>query len=345
MRRWITTVVQGESHDSVSKAREDVLFFSRKMDYKPLYIYRYYDDNESEYALHSRIDGITAGVAANDLVVYQYPSYNGLDFDTRFISRMNAREIDVCLWIHDIEYLRGASDQIREVALLNQAQSVIIHGSAMKKALLDAGVVVPLILKELFDYRCPQTLLLDPNTIFENKVTIAGNLHKSPFLKNWQWSIPIFAFGDGLSENFSANVYYQGSYAPEELVYHLPRDTFGLAWDEDLAQGGAYGQYTRYNSPHKISLYIALGMPVIVWEESAIAQIVKRYNIGLTIRSLDEIENLICHLSIAEKIQMKQNVTRISKQLTNGLFTRKSLLSAELIALESKEEGSHLDAD
>lgn len=53
MKRWITKVVQGESHDSVSKAREDILFFSDMMDYTPIYIYRYYDENESDYALHS----------------------------------------------------------------------------------------------------------------------------------------------------------------------------------------------------------------------------------------------------------------------------------------------------
>lgn len=345
MKRWITKVVQGESHDSVSKAREDILFFSDKMGYTPIYIYRYYDENESDYALHSRIDGITAGVAAEDLVVYQYPSYNGIQFDLRFIMQMHARNINVCLLIHDVEYLRGAVNQKTEVALFNQVQSMIIHGEAMKKVLRVAGVETPLILKELFDYQYDGNQQVDVLTQVANKVTIAGNLSKSPFLKEWALSIPIFAYGDGISDELPENVYYQGSYSPTELVYHLSNESFGLAWDNDLSQGGAYGQYTRYNSPHKVSLYLALGMPVIVWADSAIAHIIKKYQIGFTIHSLEEIETRLPSLTQETRINMKQNVLKIRKQLTNGLFTRKSLLSAELIALESKEEGSHFNAN
>ena len=75
-----------------------------------LYIYRYIDENEDDYALTSRIDGITAGVANQDMVVYQYPSYNGAHFDRMFLQRMKQRGIYPVLFIiHDAEMLRGKS--------------------------------------------------------------------------------------------------------------------------------------------------------------------------------------------------------------------------------------------
>ncbi len=70
------------------KAKVDVFHIANGMDYQPLYIYRYIDENEDDYALMLRIDGITAGVAYEDIVVYQYPSYNGAHFDRMFLQRM-----------------------------------------------------------------------------------------------------------------------------------------------------------------------------------------------------------------------------------------------------------------
>lgn len=66
MNRWVTTIIESNAADSVKKAKADVCDIAKGMDYQPLYIYRYIDENEDDYALTSRIDGITAGVANQD---------------------------------------------------------------------------------------------------------------------------------------------------------------------------------------------------------------------------------------------------------------------------------------
>lgn len=60
MNRWVTTIIESNAADSVKKAKVDVYHIANGMDYQPLYIYRYIDENEDDYALMSRIDGITA---------------------------------------------------------------------------------------------------------------------------------------------------------------------------------------------------------------------------------------------------------------------------------------------
>ena len=339
MKRWITKVIQEDSRDSVSKAREDVITLGHTMGYETTYIYRYQDANEDHYALHSRIDGITAGILPGDLLVYQYPSYNGIQFDRLFLTRMAHRGIIVSLFVHDIEYLRGAVDQADEVAVFQSVHSMIIHGQAMKEALRSSGVTVPLIQKEFFDYLHTGITVGSVKQSEIKQLVIAGNLNKSSFLNEWPYPLPIMAFGDTDQRIHSSSVQHMGSFSPNELIQKIPQNSLGLAWDTDLDHGGAYQQYTKYNSPHKISLYLSLGIPVVVWDQSGIAPIIKQKNVGITIATLDELPKIWETLSSDQMIQMKQNAITLSRQLTHGMFTRKSLLAAEMIALDYSTRG------
>lgn len=56
----------------------------------------------------------------------------------------------------------------------------------------------------------------------------------------------------------------EGSYMPEELPEKLEAK-YGLVWDglEITSCEGTFGQYLKYNNPHKFSLYMAAGIAVI----------------------------------------------------------------------------------
>ena len=47
--------------------------------------------------------------------------------------------------------------------------------------------------------------------------------------------------------------------------------SFGLVWDGISVEtcAGVYGEYLKVNNPHKTSLYLASGIPVIIWKEAA----------------------------------------------------------------------------
>ena len=59
-------------------------------------------------------------------------------------------------------------------------------------------------------------------------------------------------------------------------------------------------------------------MPVIVWKKSAIADIVRKYNIGYEISNLYEINNL----DYSDYYEKKKNIKSLNDKVRNGEFTK-----------------------
>lgn len=125
-------------------------------------------------------------------------------------------------------------------------------------------------------------------------------------------------------------------FAPEELVGKLDGQ-FGLVWDGDSIEtcSGAYGAYLRYNSPHKASLYLAAGLPLIVWKESALASYVKEKGVGLCIGSLSGLGSILGRLTEDEYAGMLDNVARERKKIVHGEY-----LASALKRLSPVQEGA-----
>jgi len=74
----------------------------------------------------------------------------------------------------------------------------------------------------------------------------------------------------------------------------------------------------RYNSPHKASLYIVSGLPLIVWKESAIYELVKEYNIGFGVYSLTELDEKLAQITEDAYKTWKMNIITLAEKLTTG---------------------------
>ena len=97
-----------------------------------------------------------------------------------------------------------------------------------------------------------------------------------------------------------------------------------MVWDgnyDESDQNEGFKNYTKYNNPHKLSCYIAAGLPVIVWRKSAAAQFVNKYNIGYTISNLYDINNL----DFSDYEEKLKNVSVIQKKVCNGKFTKDAI--------------------
>ena len=88
---------------------------------------------------------------------------------------------------------------------------------------------------------------------------------------------------------------------------------------------GQYGQYIRFNNPHKFSLYLSLGLPVIVWKEAAIASFVTENKIGFTIGSFDELEKMGETVSDKDYGEYLSNIHQISDKVRKGFFLGKAI--------------------
>ena len=86
----------------------------------------------------------------------------------------------------------------------------------------------------------------------------------------------------------------------------------------DSTDVNAYKNYTRYNAPHKFSCYMAAGLPVIAWREAAIAEVIRKYQVGYLIDNLYEINDL--DLSLYE--EYRENARKLGEKVRSGYFTK-----------------------
>ena len=112
----------------------------------------------------------------------------------------------------------------------------------------------------------------------------------------------------------------------DQLISSVQGD-FGLVWDGDSYEActGNYGEYLRYNNPHKVSLYVRCHLPLIIWEKAALAPFIKEKEIGICINSLEELDGKLEKLTVDDYFKMKSRVIEISNLLSVGYFFTKAL--------------------
>jgi len=331
----------GFSFDATTKAKKDVSEIAMAHGYEPINAYRYVDSGESDAAQIARIDGLTAGVNPGDIVVIQYPTLISYRFETFFIDQMNKRGIHPVVFIHDVDTWRfnWVKNSFNEIEYFNKAAALIVHGKPMAERLRAEGVTTPMVDHLLLDYLDDEHLWDKyeiPIDKFERKVVIAGNMFKSQFLIDWDLDTPITAFGtsdDELTAKLNANpkVTYGGGQFQWNLIEKMPR-AFGLAWDSDI-EAYSYADYNQYNHPHKVSLYLSHGMPVVISKKSAIAPIIEQNHLGFTLNSLDEIDDLVQNTSDEELEQILKNTADLGRVLRTGYFTANAFAQAERVVL------------
>lgn len=254
----------------------------------------------------------------NDVTIYQLP-YNKSCKD----SIKSKKSIGL---IHDINGLRDMNNELlnREIALYQKFDVIISHNETMTKFLKEKGVKTPIIELQLFDYLVSGENAKPSLTSGVNrKVVFAGNFNKSLFLNEldeskMNFSINLYGVGNFDKNNTKYN--YLGAFSPDELPLAIEGD-LGLVWDGSIENSkdsnNNFLNYTRYNNPHKLSCYIAAGIPVIVWEEAACAKFVKEKNIGYVISNLYDINEL----DFSDYDIKLENVKMIQQDVINGRYT------------------------
>lgn len=247
--------------------------------------------------------------------------------------------------IHDINSLRkGGNNYTKEInstgrfadnQLLKQFDAVICHNDRMKEYLVSLGHRADkIICLEIFDY-LTEVNVSDRSLSGVPSIAIAGNLgeKKSGYIYKLDFPkdiLTVHLYGRGFeASEASANLVYHGSFEPEELPQYLTGD-FGLVWDGISIEtcAGNTGQYLRYNNSHKLSLYLASNMPVIVWDEAAMAEFVLSKNLGFTVKSLAEIPERINALSPSQYQEMCEAARKEGEKLRNGYYTKKAIEQA-----------------
>lgn len=227
--------------------------------------------------------------------------------------------------VHDLPGLQF-KDRSRsaEIALLNSVDGLVVHNQSMEKCLKANHVKTRMINLKLFDYH--NQAPMQKNSNYKATVCFPGNLVKSQFLTKLSLKHQIDIFGPNKLDSYPECIKYCGQYTPEDLPNHLD-ENFGLIWDGDSIDtcSGTFGQYLKYNNPHKASLYLSTGIPVIIWDRAALAPIIKKYNVGICIDTLEDLDNRLDAIGNQDYQVMKKNAEQCGKKLREGYYIKHAL--------------------
>lgn len=275
-----------------------------------------------------------------DEYVIQYPLYSMIVIKSviESIKTVN-RNSKIILLIHDVEALRQRKgDQAyanKEIQIFNEVDGIIVHNSSMKKYLENKGVHVPMVEQNLFDYL--NSAPIKENKKYNKEICFAGNLSKAKFLNKLRFNqVRLNVYGAPKpSKIYKEGIFYKGSFDPDELPNYLEGD-FGLVWDGDSSKTntGVFGEYTRFNSPHKTSLYLSTGIPVIVWNEAGIAQFIRENNLGIIVDRIDNLDKILAQLSQKEYEDIKKNVQSYAQRIRKGKNLLETIDTLELMLSE-----------
>ena len=348
--------ISAEERTAWSKARNDAERIAQQEGFQPIEVFGTGTDRAGTSLLHKVNEHRKMGrqwkrdlsvLQKGDTLFIQLPVVNNYFFMQSIMKNLRRRGVEIIALVHDLETLRMVRDaavskrqkirmRIEEICVLRQCSRLIVHNDKMRDFLMQLGIQVPMTSLGIFDY------LVSPSPNGEtiedlmekraaercDSVIVAGNLdpQKAGYVYHIPETIPADLFGVHYQKTDQKNLRYHGSFPADTLPYELSGG-FGLIWDGPQPDtcAGPYGESLRFNNPHKTSLYLAAGFPVIIWKQAALAEFVQEKGVGLVVESLDEIPQLIHRLEDQDYHKIHQNIQEVSKQIRGGAYLRAAL--------------------
>jgi hypothetical protein len=196
----------------------------------------------------------------------------------------------------------------------------------MEEYVRELGYKGKIVCLDLFDYLHDSNKQISEKS-FSNSIFIAGNLKKGHYILDLnaveKCKFELYGIKGDMEFSGLKNAEYKGILPSDEIIYKLTGD-YGLIWDGDSIDNcsGIYGQYLLINNPHKLSMCMAAGKPVITWKKAAIAEFVENENIGICIESLKDLNSI----DLNQNYEIyKNNVMRIKHRVSNGYYLKSAL--------------------
>lgn len=294
---------------------------------------------------------LLASIESNSMVLVQYPHFplkSVLILRVMLPIVIRLKRCRVVALVHDLDSVRGVNGvaaRYSDRRVLKRFSWIVCHNERMRDELIRLGVceqyIIPL---GVFDYLCDDTAGRAKESVRTEGVRLAfaGNLspEKSSFLYQMApllgESLTLLLYGSGYCIIKSLYVCYGGVVSAERLPLELEAD-YGLVWDGDSIEtcSGAYGGYLALNNPHKVSLYLSAGIPVIIWSGAALAGYIERGGLGICIESLRDLGHALAATGKEQYEQMRQNAEREGERIRNGYYFNMALDRVEAQCFKS----------
>ena len=242
--------------------------------------------------------------------------------------------------VHDVRTLKGREKDINNELKRIVTDVIIVHNPTMKQWFLDQNVKIPIKVLEIFDYIANDRPTQNDEHIKEDVFDLVyaggfgyeknGYLFELDNLNHQAFKLKLY--GVGYNDNMlkapkqNSIVSYEGSFPSYEIAYKM-KAHFGLVWDGVSTEtcSGQYGEYLKFNNPHKTSLYLLAGIPVLIWDKAALAPFIVNNGYGIAVSNLSDLDTILSKISSKDYIKIKQNVKHIQYKLKEGYFITQAL--------------------
>lgn len=345
MEKYQIIEVSNNFNHAGSKAIVDVSEIASNIGYKPIYI-RMLTTKISKIAKIQRQLGYFGDwnkcyekISEDAIVLLQHPFHHKQLTRQKILKKLkDKKRVKFIAMIHDVEELRGFrynNYYKKEFDFMLQIADVfIVHNEFMKNFFEKKGVSKEKLIElQLFDYLQP--IKNNKNILFERSISIAGNLDikKCGYIARLgEIGVKVKLFGPNYEHglDINNNVEYQGQFSPDQIPLKLTAG-FGLVWDGESIDdcSGQAGQYLRYNNPHKLSLYLSSGLPVVIWSGAAEAEFVRKNHLGLCVGSLLELKKIFENMNENVYKTYVSAVMSIGEGIRRGEYGTKAITLAE----------------
>lgn len=263
-------------------------------------------------------------------VFLQYPTTR---YWYLFTTLLKWKKIRMGVVIIDTEsYRKDGQMSRREIQELSTFDKIIAHTDAMREVFIRDGIDAKHIQSlHVWDYYVDKLGSNQEVLKIPACVIFAGNPEKSRFLQKidtLQDNNKVYHFrlyGNAKNKPNSTFVEYANSFQSEDIS--SVSGTWGLVWDGDSIETASdnYGVYLRISTPHKIGLYLAKGIPVIVWSESGVAPFITANKLGIAVNSLHELKDRLARITPQEMDAIRASVQVFSQKVRNGEMLKAAL--------------------
>ena len=271
--------------------------------YKEMSLFKFPDKYDTDAELHVRMDGIISALCPNDVVIFQHPSGESPRYDNFLFDHVRMyTETKIIAFVQEIASQRENSEYTleNEIELLNRADMFIFASDTVRDYYMKNGLFdKPFIIQTAADY------------MTDISVT-----------EHTQEKIYILAESNG--ENYSNvpinfDVISYDEYHATETILRIADGGMGLIWDLD---------------EQALGIYMAAGIPVIVKKGLPCGKYVVDNGIGFVAEDFNAVYKIAASDTNDSIKPYYDRVKKIQKLFANGIYTKKLLLDALIMARE-----------
>lgn len=337
MRIHVTNVYGFSIRSTVLQSQHEVVDILKDLCDSEIGLFRYYNEEEPKNELSSRLDGVIARLNAGDVVIFQSPTWNGVDWDNALVDKIKLYGGRVVFFIQDVPPIQFENNYFLMpyfIDMYNKAEVVVVPSEKMYQRLVEEGLTVKkYVVQKMWDFNVHMDL---HTPSFEKKLYFLGDVSRFPFFQNWQFNTPLHVFGNHKSDYDYSKVHFGGWLNKTELLLELSKGGFGLVWGNQENPKDE-PDYYKMNCSYKLASYLSAGIPVIVPDYLSNADFVKENNIGFIVSSLEEADQVIQECSEEKYSEIVSNVKKVQYLINNGYFTKKLFVDS-LMKLNSNED-------